>query len=273
MMRALLIGGTGLLGSALREARPDRVAAFTHYDHPAAGSVSFSMANLSALSAPADLVISVFPLARSAAGTPEETFKLRCHDFARVLHGKRVIVLSTDAVFDGNSSHAPHSEYECPDASSEYGRKQSILDNEILECCPRSLVIRTSFLFGSVGNLLDKRLGPFLRGESLAATQRWPSNIYRSPTEVHFCAEGVWRAVDGELEGVLNICGQRMSIADFFWKALSPVIDFPRPEPVVETQSNVACDSSLDSSLMRSRLQLEPEAVWEWYLHRLPILA
>jgi dTDP-4-dehydrorhamnose reductase len=267
-MNVLILGGTGLLGSALRLARPGAVRAFTHCNNSTSESIHFDVRNCEPFSESPDIVISCFPFARIFQSRSEKDFVAISRRFASMCRRARIVQLSTDAVFDGSSSN--YSEADLPNSLNGYGQKQIILDSTLLNNCPGALVVRTSFLFGAAGKQIDKRLGPLLSGQFDSSAQRWPVNVYRSPTEVNFCAEGIWRALEREITGVINICGERLSIADFFCKALSPLTSLTHPSPFMETRPEVARDSSLNPRLMRTRLDLKPEEVWSWYQERLP---
>lgn len=264
MVRALIIGGSGLLGRALRRrARPADALHVTHHGNPIEASHPFDIRTGFAVPAEDfEVVICALPLARILMEAGEERARLARQVCASLRHA-RPVLLSTDAVFGGRDGL--YREDARPDPITEYGRAQAALDDTFLETCPGGLVVRTSFLFGGRAPDFDKRLGPLLTGKVSSAGQCWPGNIFRSPTEVDFCAEAIWRCIERGQAGVMNICGERMSIHAFFTAALAARGDFVLPPPAAETRADVAVDTSLDPGLMESDLGIDRTAGWAWF--------
>ena len=268
MARILILGGSGLLGRALqRRKRPGDALTVTHHRNALAGSLAFDIRGAFEIPSPDfDVVICSLPLAKllmEIAGESAEIARRLCGSFG----GARAILLSTDAVFSGRQGD--YREESATDPVTDYGRSQAALDETFLALCPTGLVVRTSFLFGGRAPHFDKRLGPLLTGAASTADQRWPGNIFRSPTEVDFCAEAIWRCVETGHHGVMNICGERMSIHQFFATALAARGDFALPSPFVETRADVAVDTSLNPGLMEAQLGMDRAMGWAWYRHPL----
>lgn len=263
MVSVLILGGSGLLGKALRRrARPGDALTLTHHRNAVAGSRPYDVRT--AFEIPAhgcDVVICSLPLAKTLMETGDggESARRICAS----LRGVRSVLLSTDAVFSGRAGN--YGESAATDPITGYGVAQAALDHRFLETCPEGLVVRTSFLFGGRPPDVDKRLGPILSGKASVAEQRWPGNIYRSPTEVDFCAEAIWRCIERNRSGVMNICGPRMSIHGFFAAALAHRSDLALPPPISESRSDVAVDTSLDPALMEAELGIERNTGWAWY--------
>lgn len=156
-LRTILLGGSGLLGAALREAwsaqpdiellplsraelnltQPDRLAE-----------------TLEAM--PFDLLLNAAAYTRvDDAETPggSELAMTVNGTAAGVLascaarHGARMIHFSTDYVFDG-SSPVPYREVDPPSPVSAYGRSKLAGEELVLAASPRHLVIRLSWLCG-----------------------------------------------------------------------------------------------------------------------------
>ncbi|MDR2287508.1 MAG: dTDP-4-dehydrorhamnose reductase [Prevotellaceae bacterium] len=72
------------------------------------------------------------------------------------LHGSYLIQISTDYVFDGKSS-VPYVERDLVAPQSEYGKSKAAAELEALTC-PKSLVIRTSWLYSTFGNNFVKTM-------------------------------------------------------------------------------------------------------------------
>ncbi|HEX6120643.1 MAG TPA: sugar nucleotide-binding protein [Dongiaceae bacterium] len=264
MVKALILGGSGLLGRALqRRARPADVLHCTHHSNRIEGSQAFDIrAGFAVPAQDFDVVVCALPLARVLLETAADRQRL-ARQVCASLRGARPILLSTDAVFSGRAGS--YREDSRTDPVTEYGGAQAALDDIFLSTCPRGLVVRTSFLFGGRAPHFDKRLGPLWMGKASSAAQRWAGNIFRSPTEVDFCAEAIWRCAENNRTGVINICGERMSIHAFFATALSARGDFALPPPSVETRTDVAVDTSLDPGLMESALGIDRTTGWAWF--------
>src|SRR5215467_7083781 len=100
-MRVLLLGGTGHLGSALRNRAPKDVQlAFTHHRNPITGSIFFDFEPTEALPA-SDWVIGAFPLARSLQNRSLEDVERATEQYVHHCGSARLVQLSSDAVFSG----------------------------------------------------------------------------------------------------------------------------------------------------------------------------
>ncbi len=266
MTRVLVVGGSGLLGQALyRRRRPGHRLALTHHRNPVEGSRPFDAGAATQFPFEGhDIVVLALPLAKTLM---EKSGKRAAEDARAMfenLHGARPILLSTDAVFRG--TQGLYDERADPDAVTEYGRTQAMLDTVFLDVCPNGLVVRTSFLFGGRSPHFDKRLAAFDDGSATTRDQAWPANIFRSPTEVDFCAEAIWRSAEVGARGILNVCGERMSIWEFFERALSVRLpNLEMPAAVREERTAIAVDTSLNPSQMERTLGLDHGTGWDWY--------
>lgn len=251
-MKALVLGGTGHLGTALQSHAPQGVAV-----------QQFGRIDYDALNPPAlpdcDLIIGSFPLARALQDRPDASAMLARH-LDRCRHA-RLVQLSTDAVFSGR--RGMYTEQDAPDPVTAYGKAQTWVDSSIVDHRPDALIVRTSFIFGNSGGRLDKRIRPLVDDPCAVAGQAWASNVFRSPTEVNFLAQGIWRAVDRQLGGVINIAGPRRSIFDFFVEAVGRLGITQCPAPVVDP--NGTHDTSLEGGRMRDELGLDQGENWKWF--------
>lgn len=154
--RVLILGGTGLLGTAVREELERRGRAFAAPDRAA-----LDLADLAALGARvADLAPSaVVHLAGftdvAAAELPENRAAARLLNrdvpeaLARVAARLEVplVHVSTDYVFDG-AKGAPYVEDDAPRPLQVYGATKLEGERAVLAAHPRALVLRVSTLFG-----------------------------------------------------------------------------------------------------------------------------
>ncbi len=209
------------------------------------------------------MAIGSFPLARQLEGRLETEIDEAVRVYIDRCRGARIVQLSTDAVFSGTKGC--YDENDPVDPTTAYGRAQAGVDAALLKHAPDCLIVRTSFIFGWAGKRFDKRLSPLVRDGMASLSKKWPANIYRGPTEVNFLAEGIWRAVERGSTGILNIAGPRLSIYDFFVKALLELGPYEIPAPYEEMNDSVARDTSLHAARMEGELDLKAKEVWEWY--------
>ena len=263
MSRALILGGSGHPGHALRDRSREGVEVIAAYrSRPIPGGIAFQFENAGALP-DADVVIGSFPMARRLEGASETQIEEAVRAYVGRCGRARIVQLSTDAVFSGATGL--YGERNPVDPTTPYGRAQAAVDAALLKYAANCLIVRTSFIFGWAGGHFDKRLAPFARGEKKPSEHRWAGNIFRAPTEVNFLAEAIWRAVERGTEGILNVAGPRVSIHDFFVGALEELGTFEMPPAHEETDVGVARDTSLHTARMQAELDLDSREVWEWY--------
>ena len=118
--------------------------------------------------------------------------------------GARVIHISTDFVFDGNSN-SPYSEEDQTNPLSEYGRTKLEGERNIQDYCNSFLIVRTSWLFGHHGtNFVEKML-------ELAGCKKELSVVTDetgSPTYTADLAEALWTLIKQECEGIIHVANE-----------------------------------------------------------------
>ena len=76
---------------------------------------------------------------------------------AAALRGAALIQVSTDYVFDG-TNHIPYRETEPTCPNSVYGRTKLAGEEEAMKQCPRTMIIRTAWLYSTFGNNFVKTM-------------------------------------------------------------------------------------------------------------------
>lgn len=115
--------------------------------------------------------------------------------------GARVIHISTDFVFDGNSNR-PYTEEDQTNPLSEYGRTKLEGERNIQNHCNSYLIVRTSWLFGHHGiNFAAKMLELAERNKELSIV----TDEIGSPTYTADLAGALWTLIKQECEGIINI--------------------------------------------------------------------
>ena len=71
--------------------------------------------------------------------------------------GLKMIHVSTDYVFDGNSN-IPYTEDMSVNPTTVYGKSKLEGDTELMQICPDAIIIRTSWLYSSFGNNFVKTM-------------------------------------------------------------------------------------------------------------------
>ncbi|MHC4321217.1 MAG: dTDP-4-dehydrorhamnose reductase [Planctomycetota bacterium] len=115
--------------------------------------------------------------------------------------GARVIQISTDFVFDGNSNR-PYTEEDQTNPLSEYGRTKLEGERNIQDHCNSYLIVRTSWLFGHNGiNFAAKMLELAEHNKELSIV----TDEIGSPTYTPDLAGALWTIIKQECEGIINI--------------------------------------------------------------------
>jgi len=245
-MRALILGGTGMLGRAVvHEAR--------RRGHAALG-LSREQADITDLQR-LEYWVGVFRpdwIVNCAAFTQvdaceeqrERAFEVNGRAVGHVVEaaraaGARLLHLSTDYVFDGRAAR-PYREDDEPAPRSVYGASK--LEGERCALAyPEALVLRVSWLFGPEGaNFVRTILGLVERGQS---PLRVVDDQIGCPTYTPFVARALWDLASLDLAGVIHFRNREpVSWYDFareitgLWDRNVEVLpvttaEFPRPAP------------------------------------------
>lgn len=167
-MKILLTGASGLLGNAYALAavrRGHEVIALTHQNLPTAGGLTRSLqidlsvtdpvtslclelwpdviVNCAAISNPAAVEAEPLPAEKINVALPRHLAQLSTHLGARLIH------ISTDMVFDGQSSE-PYRSTDMPAPTNLYGQTKLMAEREVLEHNPEDpVVLRIPILMGN----------------------------------------------------------------------------------------------------------------------------
>lgn len=154
--RLLITGGSGFLGSHLRDAARDRYETFaTFFSRPFDGGVRLDICD-----APA--VAEAFADIRPAV-VIHTAYEKASHDViaagsanvarAAQAHGARLIHLSTDLIFSGNKgAHGAYREDDAPDPLIPYGQAKHEAEKQVMTHAPGALMVRTSLIYGLDGS-------------------------------------------------------------------------------------------------------------------------
>ena len=180
--------------------------------------------------------------------------------------GARVLLLSTDQVFDGRTGNYTEEAPPCP--LHAYGRAKQAAEEEVLAA--GGAVVRTSLVYrlrppDPVNT--DLLLAPLARGER----PRLFTDEFRCPIHVADLAEALVELVDWPAErwhelprrGVLHVAGPEALDRHAFAQKLAPLLDI-RPDQLQAARiaesglprpANCTLDSGLARALLRTRIR------------------
>ena len=184
--------------------------------------------------------------------------------------GARLVLISTDLVFDGEKGR--YDEDDEPKPLSVYGRVKLDAEEAALARAPGALVVRISAAYGRpLGGrrcFVDELMTSLSRGEPVAAfTDQW-----RSPTAADGMAAVLLRVLaEPSLEGVFHWGGAdratRFESAVALCRAFGWDESLVRPSRMNDKRTLAARprDSSLDSSRLSAALGLAPSTLAEGF--------
>ncbi|OGL14809.1 MAG: hypothetical protein A3K12_08030 [Candidatus Rokubacteria bacterium RIFCSPLOWO2_12_FULL_71_19] len=136
--------------------------------------------------------------------------------------GARLLLLSTDSVFDGAAG--PYAEEARPAPVNVYGRTKEAAERIIREAGPGHLIVRTSLVYGWPGpghhqNFVTEVIARLGRGERITAY----TDMLRSPAYVRNVAELLARVIEREVGGVCHLSGRESTSMHDFAHAIAEV--------------------------------------------------
>jgi dTDP-4-dehydrorhamnose reductase len=217
-MRALVIGASGQVGSALvaRLRAGDHAVVGTHHGVPQPGTRALDLtdavatAQLIAETRP-DWVLCPGGLTRvdhceehpdAAMAVNRDAAASAARAAAK--HGAGFVYFSTEYVFDGTGG--PYAEDDTPRPLSVYGRSK--LEGEQQTCAenPRTLVVRTTVVYGPEPqgkNFVYQLVRALRRGEAF----RVPNDQRSSPTYNVDLAAAIVELMERDVRGVIHLAG------------------------------------------------------------------
>ncbi len=269
--RILITGGSGDLGRVLSEraviAGYDVTATYlTHPERIRAGEpIQIDLCDAAAVQTLLDNIKPAVII--HTALNQDATDPLRpITNAARNLHtlrrpGTRLIVLSSDMVFDG--THAPYDEDAPPAPLSDYGRAKAESESR------GDLAVRTSLIydFASPNKQIDWLLDRITKGWKC----RLFSDEFRSPIWVVTLADALIELIASDIRGALNVAGPQSLSRLELGRKLLEALDYD-PEQYIEVASQAGLgrppDLTMDVSralrLLRTPLLTVDEARVQW---------
>lgn len=244
----LVVGGTGLLGSAV-VARSDGTPAApsTGFDLFADDPVALVEAH------DPDAVVFAASVERADVPTPEYVDTVKA--FVEACEGRRLVYVSSDAVYDGErGAYAPDDKRSPRD---RYARRLQVFE-DLVTGHGDGVVLRPSYLYR--GDPLSPRLAA-AREELAAGTYERYDDVYRSPAHVDTVADAVCELAAGDWTGTFHVPGPRLSVYEFTRRALDAVgVDTGGLEPAdCPPDADVARDRSLVDQRFENELDADPQ--------------
>ena len=252
-----VIGSNGFLGRVVTEnlrRRSNVVTYGTHRSRPASlGSISFDFwhDDVEPLLEQTDADVVAF-IAAVETDAPTVQLEARAAHFLRACSARRVVYLSSDAVFDGTKGSYQESDPTSP--VTQYGRNLVMLESLVRDLCENACIIRPSYLYGFSLGELDSRLSSvrehLLSGK--ATHTHYAQDLFKSPMEVTLAANAVTEIALSSYVGTVHISGERTSIYAFYQDAMT-FLGVPTKalyKDCLPADTTVPRDTSLDATLM-----------------------
>ncbi|WP_119286735.1 sugar nucleotide-binding protein [Streptomyces sp. YIM 130001] len=209
-MKVLVIGGSGFLGTELvRQATAagwDTAATYCTRPGRPSGA-SWHRLDLRAPGHIDDLLASVGPRFVVNASSGHGNWAVTAEGSIRVAmaaakHGRRLVHVSSDAVFSGSRIHYDE---DCPpDPTTPYGAAKAAAESAVRLLAPGSVVARTSLIIGggaSAHERLVHDLASRTRDGVLFTDDR------RCPVHVEDLASALWELTVSDLTGMSHLAG------------------------------------------------------------------
>lgn len=245
-MDALVVGGTGLLGAAV----VDRTGGT-----PAAPSTGFDLF----ADDPTDVISSadpdtvVFAAAVERADVPTPDYVNAAKAFVEACEGRRLVYVSSDAVFDGEQgAYAPGDKRSPKDQDA---RRFQVFE-DLVEGHGNGVVLRPGHVYR--GDPLSSGLAAAREELRDGACER-RDDVYRSVAHVDTVADAVCDLAAGDRTGTVHVPGPRLSVYEFTQRALDALgIDTGGLEPVTQADGGGARDRSLVDQWFTDELDADP---------------
>lgn len=270
----LVVGADGLIGAAVAaqlEAAGTPVIRTSRRGSP--GSIPLDLAALPAQwSPPSGVAAAVL----CAAITSTDECRTRPDDCRRVNveatctlgrrladAGSRIVFLSTNLVFDGGTPFTPATARRLPHTA--YGRMKAEAEERLLALGTGTTVVRLTKVIGRSLPVIDRWRDSLARGEPI----RPLTDLVIAPVSLDLAATVIAAAAREPLGPILQVSARAdVSYADVAarlarrWGAAA---DLVRPASAAElglTLEHLPAHTTLDASLVRDRLGIEPPDPW-----------
>lgn len=179
---------------------------------------------------------------------------------------KRIVFLSSNAVFDGSKKYPSHEDATSP--ITEYGKQKSEVEQQLLKLYPSHVtILRLTKVFGPQNPLFDDWSLALKKGDSI-----YPfSDMYIAPIPLSFVVSVVRLVIDRNIKGILHLSGDKdFSYTDIAFMATNLLgANKVQVKPITVEESNLheSVKRNSKTALNISRLKCElgitpPESLW-----------
>lgn len=280
-MKALIIGGSGMVGGALCRTleRSGVPVAVTYYSRSVDGATRLDVRDAAevrgAVEAVAPDVIFLAVNTRGGVDACEvdttQTVRLDLNGARNVAEAAarsraKLVYYSSDYIFDGKSG--PYSEEDHPNPISAYGRSKWEAELIVSQLVPDHLIIRTTCVFG-----WDRTSRNFAmqvwENLQVGKSMRVPCDQWGNPTLSDYLAEVSVRLVQMDVRGVINVVGsERMPRSELGrilarTMALDPGLIVPLPTSEMGQKARRPLQGGLKTDKLLRCLGTEPFSLTE----------
>ena len=169
--------------------------------------------------------------------------------------GARLIVLSSDMVFDGSS--APYAEKSHPTPASEYGQAKHEVERYLTRAAPTCLIVRTSLIyeFTKENRQVSWMLDRIAAGNSVPLFQ----DEYRQPIHATNLSECLLELASSSIQGIIHVAGPNALSRLEYGSALLTIMGYNASnlvEPVLASEIAPLRPRDLSMTLEKARKHL-----------------
>lgn len=203
MLKVLLIGAYGQLGSDIVRTKPDTVelclSDIEDLDITNRANTISALKNIMP-----DLIINTAAYVRvdDAEDNTDEAFRINASGVKNLVDASNgikstILHISTDYVFDGEKKPAPYNENDAPNPLNAYGITKYAGELFVSNYATKSYIIRTASLYGKSGasgkggNFVFTVLNRIKNGQAMNVV----NDIHMSPTCAYDLAAEIWKLI------------------------------------------------------------------------------
>jgi len=219
MKTVLLTGSSGLLGKYLRETKPDSVdLKCTYHEYAPVPARRMDIMSQDAIKSTFDEMkpdVVIHCAANGDVDYAEENYEKSCNINVKGTlnimaacreYQSKLVFMSTNAVFDGNSS--PYKESDERKPQNKYGEIKVDAENKVASL-KDWMIVRPIMLYGwpymdSRSNFVSRVLFELIRGKKIQTV----GDVVTQPTYAKDCAFAIWSLIDrGKWNEVYHVAG------------------------------------------------------------------
>lgn len=256
----LVVGSSGFLGRAIiKRLAPAHTVISTFHRTPLPDAAPYDFFNddISDLLQRFNVATVIF-----TAATEKEVsgdFGASVERFLRGVQDRRLVYLSSDAVFSGEKGL--YTERDLPTPTTSYGRNLLHFETRIAETCGDFCIVRPSYIYG-FSDGLDARLSRARAALQAGQEVTVFEDMFKSPLGVGQVAEAVLE-LSSDFTGIVHVAGERLSVFNFYARAMNALAvntDGLRRETMTR-EAGLASDTSLDVTLWQQLTGMTPLSI------------